>query len=79
MKNVDRNSLAYWYDDIYPNGQNDCQFYMRHLSEDDLALEVGCGTGQVYLEVINSDYRVHGIDISGNMLNKLRKKLKVVA
>lgn len=74
MYESDRNSWAYWYDLINTKDRDDYQFYTRHLNKNDLALEIACGTGRIYLDMLRDGYRVHGLDVSENMLKKLRKK-----
>lgn len=71
---TDRNSWAYWYDVINEKERNDYRFYNRYLNKDELALEVACGTGRIYLDMIEDGYEVHGLDISENMLAKLNQK-----
>lgn len=73
MTNIDKNSWAYWYDVINTKERNDYQFYARQLNKNDLALEIACGTGRIYLKMLNDGYSVHGVDISQNMLKKLRE------
>jgi SAM-dependent methyltransferase len=71
---VNKNSWAYWYDLINQKKRNDSGFYQDLISDDSLALELGCGTGRLYLDMIDKGYEVHGLDLSENMLIKLKKK-----
>lgn len=66
--NIDRDSWAYWYDLINENERGDHSFYQSLVDESDLALELACGTGRVYLNLIEKGYNIHGLDISDNML-----------
>lgn len=74
--NIDKNSWAYWYDLINENEREDHSFYKGLLDKNDLALELACGTGRVYLNLIEEGYNVHGLDISDNMLKKLKENAK---
>lgn len=73
---VDKNTWAYWYDIINTKSRNDYQFYSNLMDENSLALELACGTGRIYLDMINDGYNVHGLDISEDMLLKLKNKAK---
>ena len=70
----DKRSWAYWYDVINTKERNDLQFYARQMEKDDLALEIACGTGRIYLDMLKDGYNVHGLDISEKMLTKLEEK-----
>lgn len=76
MSDVDKESWAYWYDAINTKERNDYQFYSSQLDKNDLALEIACGTGRIYLRMISNGYKAHGLDISENMLTKLRQNAK---
>lgn len=41
-------------------------------------MEVGCGTGRIYLELLKNGIGAYGIDISGEMLVELRNKAKAM-
>lgn len=73
---VDRDSWAYWYDLINTKERNDFEFYANLLDSNDLGLELACGTGRLYLKMMEQDYNVHGLDISENMLLRLKNKAK---
>jgi|LGOV01.1.fsa_nt_gb ubiquinone/menaquinone biosynthesis C-methylase UbiE len=45
-------------------------------SKNPLALDVGCGTGNLTLKFLNNDFNVIALDISKEMLNALKKKIK---
>lgn len=71
---MNKNNWAYWYDFINEKKREDKQFYMDLVNESDLALEIGCGTGRVYFDMIENGYNVHGLDLSEEMLEILRSK-----
>lgn len=71
---INKNSWAYWYDVINQKERDDYGFYEDLISDDDLALELACGTGRVYLDMLDKGYNVHGLDLSQDMLSKLKKK-----
>ena len=50
----------------------DVEFYVDLARDvDGPVLEVGCGTGRVYLELLRAGVDAHGIDVSGEMLDVL--------
>lgn len=73
MSTIDKNTWAYWYDVINTKERDDYQFYERQLEKDDIALEIACGTGRIYLDMLEEGYNVHGLDLSEDMLKMLKK------
>lgn len=67
---------ARFYDAIYRERDlNDVDFYVeRAKNTDGPVLEVACGTGRVYLELLEAGVDVDGFDGSPEMLNQLREK-----
>ncbi|WP_254767728.1 class I SAM-dependent methyltransferase [Salinilacihabitans rarus] len=68
--------LAAFYDAYYGEviDANDVDFYRELAREaDGPVLEVGCGTGRVYLEVLRDGVDAYGIDVSEGMLEVLRE------
>jgi SAM-dependent methyltransferase len=71
-------TMAKFYDIVYAGIRDnvDKKFYVdRILSADGPVLEVGVGTGRLFLESLHKGADVYGIDISDNMLNVLKGKL----
>lgn len=65
------------YDLIYEKYKDDIDFYRKEARKTkDKVLEIACGTGRVYLEMLKDGVDAYGIDISGNMLKVLEKKAK---
>ncbi|MBC7120061.1 MAG: class I SAM-dependent methyltransferase [Candidatus Methanosuratus sp.] len=63
------------YDIMYGNYREDIDFYKREAKGvQGKVLEVGCGTGRIYLELLKEGIDVEGIDISQRMLSQLREK-----
>lgn len=63
---------AYYDDDIVPD---DMDLYVELArNADGPVLEVGCGTGRIYLELLRAGIDAHGIDISQGMLEVLRER-----
>ncbi len=64
------------YDDSCPvEFLGDTSFYLREARKArGPVLEVGCGTGRVYLPLLSAGIDAYGIDISRNMLGVLGKK-----
>ena len=53
----------------------DVEFYVQQAKKvDGKVLEVACGTGRIYLKMLEQGVDAYGIDISGAMLEKLREK-----
>lgn len=69
------------YADLYDivsqenNEGEDIDFYVEEAKEaDGKILEVACGTGRIYLEMLDAGVEAYGIDLSDEMLEKLREK-----
>ena len=67
---------ARFYDAFYRERDlNDVDFYVeRAKAADGPVLEVACGTGRVYLDLLEAGVDVDGFDGSPEMLNRLREK-----
>ncbi|GAB7020555.1 class I SAM-dependent methyltransferase [Halostagnicola bangensis] len=66
---------AAFYDAVYDESvDGDLEFYRDLAREaDGPVLEVGCGTGRIYLELLRDGVDADGIDISSGMLEILRE------
>jgi len=65
------------YDLIYEKYKDDIDFYRKEARKaKDKVLEIACGTGRIYLELLKDGVDAYGIDISQNMLKILKKKAK---
>lgn len=79
MKNGDvekiENYDPKYYDLTYGANFLDFPFY-TDITKDikGKVLEVACGTGRMYLELLKQGVNIHGIDLSKAMLDALRKK-----
>jgi SAM-dependent methyltransferase len=64
------------YDPYYEQQDvGDVEFYVeRGEKTDGPVLEVGCGTGRVYLELLRAGVDADGVDLSAGMLDRLREK-----
>ncbi len=72
-KNFDK--WAKFYDIIYKNQKEDIKFYKKEAKKaKGRVLEVACGTGRIYLELLKERIDVYGIDISKALLDVLRQK-----
>lgn len=68
------------YDIIYDGYKEDIEFYKKEAKKaGGKVLEIGCGTGRIYLELLKEGVDVHGIDISQSMLDELKRKAKGLA
>lgn len=57
------------------NSGEDIDFYVDQASKvDGTVLEVACGTGRIYLELLDAGVDAYGFDLSEKMLGKLREK-----
>lgn len=72
------NQWAEFYDLIYFNkGDEDREFYLQEAKKaEGRVLELGCGTGRIYLELLAAGVDALGVDISDKMLDVLRQKAK---
>lgn len=60
---------------IYGNYRDDVAFYLGEAKKaDGKILEVACGTGRIYLELLKEGLDAVGIDISEEMIAALREK-----
>ena len=68
--------LASFYDAYYGTEGvgGDLEFYRDLANEADTVLEVGCGTGRIYLELLAAGVDADGIDVSSGMLEVLRDR-----
>ncbi|MCD6464147.1 class I SAM-dependent methyltransferase [Candidatus Woesearchaeota archaeon] len=75
MQNFDR--WAKVYDLIYGTYDKDIDFYRKEARKSKgKVLEIACGTGRIYLELVKDGVDAYGIDISNKMLEILKKKAK---
>ncbi len=65
------------YDIIYGSYKRDIPFYVKEAGKaKGKVLELACGTGRIYLKMLEKGIDAYGIDISGGMLRALRKKAR---
>ncbi|MCK4500966.1 class I SAM-dependent methyltransferase, partial [Candidatus Babeliales bacterium] len=57
--------------------EGDIKLYAKYAQSP--ILDMGCGTGRLTIPLVNSGYRVTAVDISENMIQKLKSKLPVGA
>ena len=68
-----------FYDLTFGDKKDDIPFYIHQAKEaGGKVLEVACGSGRVYLELLKEGVDAYGIDISEDMLNTLREKAKAL-
>ena len=68
--------FAKYYDVIF-HMTHDISFYKKLISDrKGKTLEIGCGTGRLFLELLKTKYPICGIDNSNQMLKHLNRKLK---
>lgn len=68
--------FAEFYDAKHaPSVDGDLEFYVDQAKRaDGPVLELGCGTGRIYLEMLREGVDATGIDLSAGMLDELRRK-----
>ena len=69
-------SFAPFYDLYAGKFKEDLEFYKSYCQQAESILEVGCGTGRILQYLLNLGHRIHGIDISTDMLEIAQEKLK---
>jgi SAM-dependent methyltransferase len=63
------------YDVVYADHEEDVAFYCDEARRaDGRVLEVGCGTGRIYLDLLDAGVDAVGVDTSGAMLQRIRAK-----
>lgn len=82
-------SLEYYkdpdlYNYDYRNRRKDIQYYTNTLKElstnyENDVLELGCGTGRIFLPILKQGFKITGIDRSATMLSTLKKRLNQLA
>ena len=74
---TDNRARAANYYDLNPHSPNDVPFYKGKIpSPDAHVLELGCGTGRVLLQLVESSGYIHGIDSYEAMFAICQSKLK---
>jgi SAM-dependent methyltransferase len=70
--------FAYYYDLYYSDVTTDNPFYLeiiRQVGVDPHILELACGTGRLLIPLVEAGYRVTGLDLSDEMLERARNKV----
>lgn len=69
-------SIAPLYDGLNPI-EHDVELYCQQAADvDGRVLEIGCGTGRVYLQLLRQGVDAYGIEISREMLAELELEPK---
>ena len=70
--------IAQYYDFLpLVKGRADLDFYLAYAAaEGDPILELGCGTGRILLPLAQAGHAILGLDLSHQMLARLRSKLE---
>lgn len=70
--------IANLYDEVIRNGYHKENIYIAELRKiipkNSSVLEIGCGTGEITIPLHNSGIKCEGLDISDNMLSRLKEK-----
>ena len=64
-----------FYDSYVGKFNEDFDFYKTFCNKSDSIIEIGCGTGRILDYFLNQDYKIIGVDVSEEMLNKAKNKL----
>lgn len=79
MKSLYPKNFSRFYDTIYHSQRDgvDNDFFQNEIEKSKgPVLEVGVGTGRLFMQGLDSGVDIYGIDISSEMLEILKKKLK---
>ena len=70
--------LSEYYDSAYPDiEENELSFWLKHMQHiKGTALEMGCGTGRILIQLLSRKINLIGIDSSDDMLNLCRNKCR---
>jgi len=68
-------AFAEFYDLYVGSFAEDLDFYESHCESSDRIIEIGCGTGRVLRHLLKLGYRLVGVDVSQEMLERAREKL----
>ncbi len=71
--------VARFYDVTYAKVLTgaDCGYYLKKISQTDgPVLEVGVGTGRIFIDALKMGVDIYGIDVSPSMIDILRTKLE---
>ncbi len=71
-------SIAKWYDRIFPFKSVQLDFIKKHMPTNGYVLDVGCGTGSLSVALQEEGYNVTAIDLDEEMLQKARVKSNTV-
>lgn len=71
---MDYDSFVEIYDRVCPGVPGDVEYFLRRAKQSASVLEVGCGTGRVYLELLAQGIDVVGVDSSEGMLDVLTRR-----
>lgn len=67
--------FAEFYDLYAGHYDTDLEFYQTYCDTSDRIIEIGCGTGRILEYMLDRGYRLTGVDISFEMLDKAKQKL----
>lgn len=71
-------TISRFYDTVYDSLRTplDREFYLEQIAKaNGPVLEIGVGTGRIFVEALNRGADIYGIDLSENMLEVLREKI----
>lgn len=71
---MDYDSFSEIYDRVCPGVPGDIEFFVERAKKADSVLEIGCGTGRIYLELLAHGANTVGVDSSSGMLDVLAKR-----
>ena len=71
--------IARIYDKLFKGVTGDLAFYLNEAKKaNGKILELGVGTGRIYLPIVKEKLPIIGLDNSSSMLNELRKKARTM-
>jgi len=76
IKSTDTYKIFSDFYDLYVGKFNeDMDFYKTYCNKPDIIIEIGCGTGRILDYLLKLDYKIVGVDVSQEMLDKAKAKL----
>jgi SAM-dependent methyltransferase len=76
MRNYYGNLCTQMYEILHPEAPKDeLEFYFSYAEKNQKILEPLCGSGRFFVPFLEREYNITGIDLSGEMLEKLTQKV----
>jgi 2-polyprenyl-3-methyl-5-hydroxy-6-metoxy-1,4-benzoquinol methylase len=67
-------SVHHYYDEMFPPNRQQLSFVKDELLKNTHVLDIGCGTGNLALDLAHEGYKVTAIDLNEGMIGEAQKK-----